>query len=313
MGIDCRFDWKYTFALNSPLTFTFTANSAIKPVDWQNGTYTIAFVGPQTFRRTNLKANGSGQVVALTPSVTGSYRYQRFFSATSSFSSESTGLSGTKILVSQNHQASVKLYTNPTTLKAGQDASLYIAVSGPAGLPTPGGEVSLHIGSSFTSPIKLGPGGSVLAKGSLPSPFTDSVIWVLYRGDSVYASSNVSFPLTNPPIPAGGSSTPQPITSTPGAVSTPANSATPTPTSGTANAPGGGSVTPEATATVWASSGVLANDASAPPSSGQSSALLWIALAAVALLVTGGVIGFIALRRRAAPTVIRSDQNGWLP
>ena len=188
----------YTYAPSTRLTIAMSFSNTNTPVDWQNATYTIKFVGVRTFIRANLKPDSSDQVVALTPSVTGSYQLQCIFNGTSSFNPAGFNLG---VLVSHNYKPNIKLYTKPETLKAGQPFIFYIVVSGRRGLPAPTGDIDISIGTSYGLSATLGPGGKVTVQGNAPTFLSGADIAIFYFGDSVYTSYFTHFSLKNPPIP----------------------------------------------------------------------------------------------------------------
>ncbi|HEY7418698.1 MAG TPA: hypothetical protein VH593_26200, partial [Ktedonobacteraceae bacterium] len=187
------------FAANAPVNFSMGTQGG-PPVDWQNATYSITFVGPQTFTDSNLTADSSGGGTASVPPVPGTYKYQCAFSGTSNFNAAQTALSNATLIVTQGHQVGIKLYSNPTTITGGITATLEIVVSGGAGLPTPTGSVALFLGPyNYTSPFRLS-GGRVTQQVQFPSPLPSQTLRVYYYGDAVYAQSYTDFPLTNPPL-----------------------------------------------------------------------------------------------------------------
>ncbi|GCE18467.1 hypothetical protein KDK_22670 [Dictyobacter kobayashii] len=321
---------------NSPLTVSFEigANSNTQ-VDWQNSTFTVTFIGAQTFTRANLKANSSESVTVPMPSVFGSYQVQCMFNGTSLFNSAVTNSYSGPILVSANHQVGgIQLYTNPANLQPGASTTWNVVVLGAAGLPAPTGYIHIRIGNSYTSIVALGSGGTVTFQANAPSPLAP-MITVFYGGDPVYANSSANFSLTNPssptnggtpaqptptgggtpaqPTPTGGGTMPQSsstngagVVSTPGVSPTPTatHKATPTPVSTV-------TPTPAATATATAVSSISAeSDTSAGSSGNQGSIVLWIVLAVVIGLAGAGAAGYILLlRKRKFAAMAQSSKN----
>jgi hypothetical protein len=291
--------------INSQVPFgvqTNQVNSSIQ-VDWQDATYTIAFVGPQTFTYTNLTADSEGRGTVSTPPVPGTYHVRCTFNGTSNFSAVTSDPSIT-VIVSAGNQPVIKLYSNPTTIKGGQSTTLEIVVSGTSGLPTPTGQVGLYMGNMFIRPFNLGAGGRSVIQTTFPSTLPANIIQVMYFGDTVYAESYTNFSLTNPPLPAG-SGQPTPVststttgTPTPGAGGTPvasstaiANGGTPGPSNSTAN--GGTTIGSQPTG----------------PASNLGNMAFWVALVALLLLAAGGIGAIIIVlrkRARAAPMPART-------
>jgi hypothetical protein len=282
-SINCEVLFLPTFATNAPVTFTLDTTEVGPDIDWQDATYTMTFIGAQTFTDTHLTADSSGKVTALTPPVPGRYKFRCTFNGTANFNAASVVGSST-VVVSANHHPVIKLYSNPTTIKGGQTVTLDIVVSGAPGLPPPTGQVSLHLGNLFTKSITLGPDGSVEFQIAFPSPLPAKTMWVDYSGDPVYATSNASFSLTNPPIPTGTNpSNPNP---------TPTRTATPTPT------PSGGS-TPAPSSTTTASGGTTPGSHPTDSTSNQGTPVFWIVLLGLLFLAAGGSGVVIVLRTRA--------------
>jgi hypothetical protein len=289
--VSCQLNLLNPFGVNAPVSFTMST-SVSPSVDWQNATYTLTFVGLQTFTDTGLTADSDGNGTALTPPVPGNYKYKCTFNGTGNYNAAESGL-GSTLVVSANHQPAIKLYSNPTTIKAGQSMTLEIVVSGGSGLPTPTGQIGLSMGNSFTRAINLESGGRVNVQITFPSPLPANTLQVNYFGDTVYERSFAKFPLTNPPISTGGTQPPPASTSTP--------TSTKTPPAGSTPAPSG---------TTIADSGTTSNDGTTSGShpseaaSNQGNTLLWLVLIVFLLLAVGGIGAFIVLRNRtrAAPT-----------
>lgn len=274
--------------MNAPVTFTMSSSQASSSaVDWQDATYTLTFVGAQTFTDTNLTADSSGNGTALTPPAPGNYKYQCTFNGTQNFNSAQSGF-GSTLVVTAGHQTGIKLYSNPTTITGGQTATLYVVISGGSGLPTPTGQIGLGLGTQYnTRAIDLGSNGSVTVQISFPvNPPT--TMRVNYFGDTVYAASYANFSLTNPPIP-GGSNPPAP-TSPPAPSSTAPAALTPTPS---------GSSTPAASSTTLANGGTTSGSHPTDSPSNQGATVFWIVLIGLLLLAAGGSGVIIVLRKRA--------------
>lgn len=290
----CQLNLLNPFGVKAPVDFTMST-SAGPAVDWQNATYTITFIGSQTFTDTGLTADSDGEGTALAPPVPGNYKYKCTFNGTANFNAAESGL-GSTLVVNANHQPTIKLYSNPTTIKAGQSTTLEIVVSGTPGFPAPTGQVGLSMGNSFTRAINLGPDGRVNVQTTFPSPLPANTLQVNYFGDTVYAQSFAKFPLTNPPISTGGTGGNPP-------------SSDPTSTATATKTPPGGS-TPAPSGTTIANSGTTSNDGTTSGSHptdaafNQGNMVFWLGLMVLLLLVAGGSGVFIVLRKRAraAPT-----------
>ena len=298
-AIGCNFLTAGLYTVNSPVTFEMAGPlNGGPPIDWQNATYSFTFVGPQTFTDSNLTASNLGQGTVLTPPVGGRYQFQCTFSGTSNFNAAQTPLSTSTLNVTQGHQAGIKLYSTPTTITGGTNATLDIIVSGGSGLPTPTGEVALFLGPyTSTNRISLS-AGQVTVQIVFPSPLPSTTMQVYYYGDAVYAQSSATFSLTNPPIPGGSNPTPNPtsapvstapsaLTSTPSGSSTPAASTTPT-----------FSRTPVSSGTTFANGGTTAGGHPPATTATQGLLVFGIVLAVLLLLAAGGSGAFIVLRNR---------------
>lgn len=292
-------NWANTYAPHASLTLSLDVGSGTStPVDWQDATYTIFFIGKQTFTDANLKANSSEQVIVSTPPVPDKYQIRCRFNGTALFNPVETAPDSLWAIVSANHPiGGIQLSTNPTTLRAGQTATYHVVIVGTARLPAPTGQIALFIGTSYTSRITLGSGGTVTFQATAPSPLGGTSIKVAYYGDPVYTWSSATFPLTNPPISSAGGSSPTPTP--PGAAkptSTPPVSATPT-SMATASGTTDASATP--TGTVAASSTSSGNHGTGASSS-QGNMALWIVLAALFVLAGGGAMSIVLPRKRSA-------------
>lgn len=297
-SVYCEITWANSFSPNAPATFTMTNAGGSGPIDWQNATYSVTFTGPQTFTRSNLTVNSSGQGTVAMPPAPGMYKYDCVFHGTGTFNSADSGPSSSTLLVSASRQPSIKMYTNPTTIKGGDAATLEVVVSGAPGSPAPTGQINLSLGNLFTKPVNLGPGGAVTITITFPSALPANTIWVDYFGDTAYASANVGFSLTNPPIPTGGNQpAPAPVNlgtkgntpaATPTATSTPTATATDTPVT---------TVTP--TSTALSAGDATSGHNSANSSSSQGKSVFWIALVVLLVLFAGGAGALIVRRKRA--------------
>jgi len=151
-----------------------------------------------------MKGDSNDDVTVTAPTQVGQYKVTCAFSGTNNFQA-SSGILG-YITVSEKHAlGSVQFYTNPTTPATNQPVSVYVVFHAAPGLPTPTGYVSFGIGGASTSSIQLNSDGTLLDNlGPIPAQIGPGSAWsVYYDGDPYYNVANLSFPLTNPPIPGG--------------------------------------------------------------------------------------------------------------
>ncbi len=276
---------------NQTLVFSMSFQNVPAPVDWQHSTYTIIFKGPITVTYSNLTPSSSDTVTVHAPSQIGRYNEPECqFNGSVNYSSTVANTAGQLITVSEMQKlGGVQLYSNPTTLVAGQSADILVKFNAATGLPTPTGYFGLTIGSYFTGELAISSDGSLLVHIVTVPPLAGvNQIGVGYQGDPYYNSAGVSFPLTNPPIPGNTQPTPTTVSGTP----SPGASTTTTPTStNTAATP---------TAVTSASNPTQASQGTGTGGQSGISWLLWAALAVIVIL--GGAGGLFALSRRAART-----------
>jgi hypothetical protein len=199
---------------------SLTGGNPLAPVDWQNATYTVTFVGPSTVTTAHLVPDAQDMVTVTTPTQIGYYQLTCVFSGTSLFTSATVTGNSQAIIISEEHQLGpVQLFSNPTTLTTSQPADLYVVFHAAAGLPTPTGYFGITLGSAYTKIMPLGPNGDLLVHlGPIYSLLGVTKISLDYHGDPYYEATVIDFPLTNPPIPSGGS---VPATATAGSPRTP--------------------------------------------------------------------------------------------
>jgi len=292
-GLSCGvMNFSTTYTPNSPLKFSALFSNTNAPVDFQNGTFTVTFVGAQTFSFGNLKANSALEVTTPVPAAYGVYNTKCAFSGTNLFNPVETTMSIPTTIVSGNNPVGgIALYTEPAPVTGGALITWKVVVSGRPGLPAPTGYISLTIAGASTQIISLGAGGSVTFQARAPGIPPSATIQVSYNGDSVYAASQAYFPLTTRPI--ANSAPPRAATTTPPAATPPptpspsaTESATPLPSS---------DATPSATATRLAPS--LAS-ATGPSKAGAPGAVVLVgAIFALMLLGIGSGLAW-RLRRR---------------
>jgi hypothetical protein len=176
------------------------------PVDWQNGTYAVTLSGPATVHALNLVPDSNDDVSVPGPTKIGKYQLTCAFNGTASFAPGTLTLGPLFTFSMLDALGSMKLYSNPTTLKAHQYTDLYVVFRPASGAPMPTGEFQIWLGSDFsTDSIALSASGNNLVHlMPLPVVVSSSRIFIKYGGDFYYAPTTVSFPLTNPPIPSGG-------------------------------------------------------------------------------------------------------------
>jgi hypothetical protein len=278
------------------------------PVDWQNATYTIKFIGTTTVTTPSVAPDATDAVTITAPSQIGRYnRVDCVFSGTALFTSTTGSALAQPVLVSEKHNlGAVQIYTNPTTLAAQQKWDMYVQFHAAPGLPVPNGYLSIRLGNIFTPTIPLSSNGDLLVHlDPIRSLNGVSQISIDYLGDPYYNMANVNFPLTNPPIPAnvlggglgsGGGSGSGSSGGTAHATATAPGTPGATPTT----TPGG-----DATPTASGPSAVLS---STTPTSGGNGAL-WLFVALIAVLVLGGGAGdaLYLVRRAKSPIALGSQ------
>src|SRR5216683_393760 len=206
--LECSFvNFTGSYATNASIAFDASFGNTNAPVDIQNGTFTLVFAGAQTFSDSNLVANGAGRVTASAPSVPGTYTLTCAFSGTSSFNavSYSAGI----ILVSlYNPVGGVALYTQPAPIAPGATATWEVVVTGRPGQPTPTGSITVTIENTSTSGVPPLSGGVTTFTAVTPTFVPSATILVAYSGDTFYAPTADSFPVSTLPIPTTASPTP---------------------------------------------------------------------------------------------------------
>ena len=185
-----------------------TASPNSGPVDWQDATYAVKFVGPITMTSPQMKLDSSGNMSIPAPTRIGYYN-QVFcmFSGTSLFAPTSANIAGQELLISEMHPLSgAQIYTNPATYVVNQTIQMYVVFHGEPGLPPPSGYYGIRLGNHYTKVIQLGSDGTSLIKLEPLSNLGGATqIQIGYQGDPYYNSQVYYFPLTNPPIPGSSS------------------------------------------------------------------------------------------------------------
>ena len=270
-------------------------SSSSEPVDWKDATYSVTFDGPTHLSFSHLVPNSNDEATVTTPAQKGIYTVTCVFSGTASFQS-ATYTNSSRLTISALHKlGTVDLYTNPTTIKAGQKLDFYVVFHPAPGLPLPTGEFGISMGQYYTTMIPMGSSGANLVHvNPLPSMAGVTTIMIGYDGDINYDVAGVTFPLTNPPIPSGNNSGGSDGGSNGGGKATPTAAATGTATTSTTETPGDVTATPTA---VGAAGAVT----STPNDSGGNTGLILIVV--VALLLLGGAgtaAGIVVYRMRRA-------------
>ncbi len=300
-ALSCQMSTAALWARNTSIIFVINEIHGLK-IDWQNATYSVTFIGAQTFTRSNVTAKNvanTAQGTVLTPPVGGVYHFQCTFNGTTNANAAESPLSNSPLTVTDGHQASIKLHSTPATITAGTNATLDISVSGGSGLPTPTGEIVLFL-SVYTSTNRIPlTDGQVTVQIVFPAQ-TGSTMQICYYGDTVYAQSCPTFSLSNPstPLPTPVSSPPSGATpgpSTPLPISTSTAAATPTTLAVS---------TPAPSSTTIANSGTISGSQPPGATSNQGNLMFWIVLIGLLVLAAGGSGVVLVLRKRArvAPT-----------
>lgn len=265
------------------------------PAEWLSGTFTVKLDGPSHATYANLTANSNFVVAATAPTQNGSYTLTCIFNGSANYASSTFTASQSYTISSLHALGTVQLYSNPTTLTAGQKIDFYVVFQPATGLPTPTGQFTLSFGNHRTSAFTLSSTGTFLIYFSTITSLAGVTdIQVAYMGDANYGPATSHFSLTNPAIPPG-------IDDGPGANP----QATTTTTAATTETPGDEAVTPTA------ASGA---GAVPPPSAdtGVGSNLGLILIAALVIMLLLGVLGggaIIAVYRMRRARADDDDQS----
>ena len=259
------------------------SGSGSLPAEWLTGTFTVKLDGPTHATYDNLTATSAFIVTVTPPTQSGVYTLTCTFNGNANYGASEYS-SNQPYTVSAGHAlGTVQLYSNPTTLTAGQKIDFYVVFSPATGLPTPSGQFTLSFGSHHTNAFTLGSAGTFLIYfGTISSVAGVTDIQVAYLGDANYAPATLHFPLTNQPIPPGiddgPGGTPQPTAAT---------------TAATTETPGDETATPTAVST----DGALTDPAA---DSGPNLGLLMALAAAIMLVlaIAGGAIILVVYRMR---------------
>ncbi len=259
------------------------------PLDWTTVTASVWLVGPKTVTYANLVPTSAGVVSITTPMQTGRYSLNCSYSGTAYYApAQATSVNKDRLISEMRPLGGIQLYTTPQTMVANQTTQMLVVFKAAPGLPTPTGSFNITMpgprGVIFTPSTSIGPNGTAsLTLDPIPNLYGATGITVHYFGDPTYNDQSVNFPMTNPPVPGGGS----------GGGGAPHSQATPT-----ANA----------TATADATPGASAGATSTPPTAMQragdfpqiwtSGGLLALLITILLLLVLSSATVYVLWRRR---------------
>lgn len=180
----------YTAGQTLQFHMTFNGDNPNAPVDWQNATFTIRFVGNSgndTYTDANLVPNSQAVVTTHTPSTFDSYRIDCIFNGTQNFAPTTTQAAGQFILVSARHPLGTVHFTSkPWPWQPNVPISVDIKIDPAPGGPVPNGFFSIRFPNDSTPYYQLGPNGE--SAGTLP-PETCAficgipVVYIDYQGD----------------------------------------------------------------------------------------------------------------------------------
>lgn len=278
------------------------------PAEWLTGTYTIKLDGPSHVTYSNVSVNSDFVVTVTAPAQIGMYTLTCAFNGSASYAPVTMTYPHPYTFSALYALGAVQLFSNPTTLAAGQKMDFYVVFHPASGLPMPTGQFSLWFGNNYTNSFTLGSSGAFLIHLSPLSSLAEvRDIQVFYMGDVQYNRATVHFPLTNQPIPSGANG--DSATGSSGgnsAQGTPTTSADGTATTTTAT-PGD-----ETTPTAVGAGGVLTSTPA------DSSGNIGLILIVVALLLLGGAgtaagIVIYRMRRASALSNVSKESNGGAP
>lgn len=275
------------------------SGSGALPAAWLNGTYSVTFDGPTQVTYSNLTSDSNYAVKVKAPSQNGLYTVTCTFNGSASYTPSTVTDTFPFVVSSQHALGSAQLFTTPSRLVPNQTFDLYLVLHAAPGLPTPTGDYQIWMGNWFTNSIKLTSSGDSLIRVLAPPDLSGiNQITIHYHGDTNYDITNISFPMTNPPVP-GNTGTPSSGTvstsnnphATPPAVATISATTTPDSETLTPTSVGAGGVTP--------------HGSSSSPSTGDSSGLwLIVILALFGAVILGSAAGiaiYLIRRRKALP------------
>lgn len=266
-------------------------------------TYKVSFAGPVSVPSVTLQTDANGNIHMTAPAHTGNYTLTCAFAGDSRYQ---PATATTTLSVQGNAQvASIRLYSNPTTVTRGITMEFYIVLQPASGQPAPTGYLTIIMGVLESSAIKVGSNGATLVDLSpLPTsgnPF--SQIKVTYSGDTRYLTKTASFPLTNPAIPGSGG----------GSSATPTPKATSAAATGTATASESG--TPIATSTAGTGENGWTGRTSLTAGGASGNTVLWLAGGAGLLFALGASLGlgYYLRRRMRAPQAAAGAEQERVP
>jgi hypothetical protein len=272
------------------------------PAEWLTGTYTIKLDGPTHVAYANASANSDFVVTVTAPTQIGMYTLTCAFNGSASYAPVTMTYPHPYTFSALHALGTVQLFSNPTTLAAGQKMDFYVVFHPASGLPMPTGQFSLWFGNNYTNAFTLGSSGAFLIHLSPLSSLADAQdIQVFYMGDVHYNQATVHFPLTNQPIPSGASGDSASGSSGGNkAQGTPTTAADGTPT--TTETPGDGT-----TPTAVGAGGVVT---STPTDSGGNTGLILIIVALLLLGGAGTAAGIVIYRMRRASAPSNASNDG---
>jgi hypothetical protein len=283
-GINYQTQFSQGQTVTVAMSYEYTEYPPLAPVDWKNATYGVTLRGPTTISYSNLAPDANDDVMVQLPTTIGTYTLSCTFSGTSLFLPESITITNSPVVISEKKALAAQLYTNPTTLVAGQPADFYLVLHPANGLPAPTGQVQFTMGQYYTNYYNLTNGILSLHFDTIPPLQGITTIFVNYTGDQYYTNKSFTFPLTNPPIPSGTGAPQATVGSTAKAT-------------GTATATA--SVTATATTTLVSATPTVTSATN--PASRTTSSNAWVLLVVgilIVLLLAGGATGLVIWRRR---------------
>ena len=291
-------------------TITIFIQFNTNAIDPHIGTYAISFIGPTSVNYPNLTLHGASNLTMQAPDVKGNYTFRCSFNGTDLYNPVQQP--DQPFVVSTGRQpGAMRLYSSPTTIVPGHNATLYVVVPTTPGLPAPTGTIGFFYDGFSTNQVTLGQGGSISVSLTLPGNDPTHPLYVSYSGDATYAPQTTSFSLTNPPI-TGQSSPPLPVGVLPGKGN---GSATVTPTASvTATTIVGTSTIPTPTP---ASENAVGATTKLPPtatSSGKSGSDNLLVILVLLLLGLGGSIAgiwYFRMRRNPHMAPVTPNQTSW--
>lgn len=126
------------------------------PAEWLTGTYTIKLDGPSHVTYSNVSVNSDFVVTVTAPAQIGMYTLTCAFNGSASYAPVTMTYPHPYTFSALHALGAVQLFSNPTTLAAGQKMDFYVVFHPASGLPMPTGQFSLWFGNSYTNSFTLG-------------------------------------------------------------------------------------------------------------------------------------------------------------